>query len=256
MRMLGVGLVYAGLIAVLVGAASLLKPLAFLGIRTRPRGALVLGIGLIVAAVGAFLPARDTRVEAIQTHLDEFAPVYQFNEVHRIQVRAPRNRVYRAIKEVTADEILLFRTLTWLRRLGRPGPESILNAPERLPLLEVATRTSFLLLAEEPEREVVVGTLVLAPARVQIKAQPTPDDFKALDTSGFAKATMNFRLEDLGTGTCIVTTETRVYATDASARRRIGAYWRVIYPGSAFIRRMWLRAIKRRAEAASSRQGI
>jgi hypothetical protein len=134
MRMPGVGLIYAGLIAVLVAAASLIKPLAFLGIRTRPRGALVLGIGLIVAAVGAFLPARDTRVEAIRTHLDEFAPVFQFNEVHRIQVRAPRNRVYRAIKEVTADEILLFRTLTWLRRLGRPGPESILNAPERLPL--------------------------------------------------------------------------------------------------------------------------
>jgi hypothetical protein len=256
MRMLGVGLVYAGLIAALVGAASLIKPLAFLGIRTRPRGALVLGIGLIVAAVGAFLPARDTQVEAIQTHLDEFAPVYQFNEVHRIRVRAPRNRVYRAIKEVTADEILLFRTLTWLRRLGRPGPGSILNAPERLPLLEVATRTSFLLLAEEPEREVVVGTLVLAPVGMQIKAQPTPDDFKALDRPGFAKATMNFQLEDLGTGTCMVTTETRVYATDASARRRFGAYWRVIYPGSAFIRRMWLRAIKRRAEAAGSQQGI
>jgi hypothetical protein len=206
--------------------------------------------------MGAFLPARDTRDEAIQTRLDEFAPVYQFNEVHRIQVRAPRNRVYRAIKEVTADEILLFRTLTWLPRLGRPGPESILNAPERLPLLEVATRTSFLLLAEEPEREVVIGTLVLAPAGVQIKEQPTPDDFKALEASGFAKATMNFRLEDIGTDTCIVTTETRVYVTDASTRRRFAAYWRVIYPGSALIRRMWLRAIKRRAEAAGSRQII
>ena len=252
MRMLGVGLVYAGLIAALVGAASLIKPLAFLGIRTRPRGVLVLGIGLIVAAVGMFLPARDTQVEAIRTHLDEFAPVYQFNEVHRIHARASRNRAYRAIKEVTADEILLFRTLTWLRRFGQPGPESILNAPERLPLLEVATRTTFLLLAEEPEREVVVGTLVLAPAGVQIKAQPTPEDFKALDAPGFAKATMNFRLEDVGTDTCLVTTETRVYATDAAARRRFAAYWRVIHPGSGLIRRMWLRAIKRRAEAAGS----
>lgn len=161
MRMPGVGLIYAGLIAVLVAAASLIKPLAFLGIRTRPRGALVLGIGLIVAAVGAFLPARDTRVEAIRTHLDEFAPVFQFNEVHRIQVRAPRNRVYRAIKEVTADEILLFRTLTWLRRLGRPGPESILNAPERLPLqglqeqlavIEQAVETASLMLGGQKSR--------------------------------------------------------------------------------------------------------
>lgn len=250
--MLGVGLVYVGLIVGLVGTASLIKALAFLGIRTRLRGVLVLGIGLIVAAVGAFLPAPDTRVEAIRTQLAEFAPVYQFHEVHRIHVRAARDRAYRAIREVTADEILLFRTLTWLRRLGRPGPESILNAPERLPLLEVATRTSFLLLAEKPEREVVIGTLVLAPAGVRIKAQPTPQDFKALDAPGFAKATMNFRLEDVGTDTCVVTTETRVYATDASARRRFGAYWRVIYPESALIRRMWLRAIKRRAEAAGS----
>src|SRR5262249_41127003 len=207
-------LLYAGLIIGFVGTASLIKPLAFFGIRTRLRGVVVLGIGLIVAAAGAFLPARDTQVETIRTQLDGFAPVYQFNEVHRTQIRASRVRSYRAIKEVTADEILLFRTLTWLRRLGRPGPESILNAPERLPLLEVATRTSFLLLAEEPEREVVVGTLVLAPAEVRIKAHPTPEDFKALDAPGFAKATMNFWLEDLGTDSCVVTTETRVYATD------------------------------------------
>jgi hypothetical protein len=160
--------------------------------------------------------------------------------------------VYQAIREVTADEILFFRTLTWARRFGRPGPESILNAPERLPLLEVATRTTFLLLTEEPGREIVVGTVVLAPTGWKPKAQPTPDDFKALDRPGFAKATMNFRVEDAGADSCFVTTETRVYATDAVARRRFATYWRVIYPGSALIRRMWLHAVKRRAEAASS----
>jgi hypothetical protein len=253
--MLGVGVVYAGLIVAFFGALSLLKPLRFLRIPTRLRGALVIGIGLIVAAIGSSLPASETRVEPARTHLDEFAPVYQFHEVHSIHVRAPRNRVYQAIKEVTADEILLFRTLTWLRRLGQPGPESILNAPERLPLLEVATRTSFLLLAEEPEWEVVLGTLVLAPTGVRIKAEPTPEDFKTLEAPGFAKATMNFHLEDAGAHTCLVTTETRVYATDAAARRRFAAYWRVIYPGSALIRRMWLRAIKRRAEARGSQGG-
>jgi hypothetical protein len=39
-----------------------------------------------------------------------------------------------------------------------------------------------------------------------------------------------------------------VAASDARAERRFAAYWRVIYPGSAWIRRMWLRAIKARAE--------
>jgi hypothetical protein len=39
---------------------------------------------------------------------------------------------------VTADEIALFRTLTWLRRFGRPGPESMLNPPPHVPVLDVA----------------------------------------------------------------------------------------------------------------------
>jgi len=59
---------------------------------------------------------------------------------------------------------------------------------------------------------------------------------------------MNFRIEDASSAACTLTTETRVYATDASTRRRLALYWRMIYPGSALIRRMWLRAIARRAE--------
>jgi hypothetical protein len=61
---------------------------------------------------------------------------------------------------------------------------------------------------------------------------------------------MNFRLRDEGGGWVRLTTETRVFALDASARKRFAAYWRVIFPGSAFIRRMWLDAVKRRAEDA------
>ena len=250
--MLGVGLFYVGLVTTLLGGASLVRPLTLFGIGSRLQGALVLGAGFTVAAIGLSLPARDIRIGVIRTRLDEFAPVYQFNEVHRVRVRASRERTYRAIKEVTADEIMFFRTLTWIRRFGQPGPESILNAPERLPLLEVATRTSFLVLAEDPGREIVIGTLVVAPPGTRVRAEPTPEQFKELDRSGFAKATMNFQLEDAGPDACVVTTETRVYATDATTRRRFAAYWRVIYPGSALIRRMWLRAVKLRAEAVGS----
>lgn len=105
-----------------------------------------------------------------------------------------------------------------------------------------------LLLAEDPDREVVVGTLVVAPAGFRPRGRPTPDGFKRLSDAGFAKATMNFRVEPDGAGGSHVTTETRVFATDAASRRRFAAYWRVIYPGSALIRRMWLRAIRQRAE--------
>jgi hypothetical protein len=46
----------------------------------------------------------------------------------------------------------------------------------------------------------------------------------------------------------MITTETRVAATDDGARRSFKRYWRLIAPGSALIRVVWLRAIRRRAE--------
>ena len=180
------------------------------------------------------------------SRLDEFAPVWHFNEVHTITVGALPDRVDRAIRAVSAAEVRFFRALTWLRRLGRPGPASLLNPPAHLPLLEVATKSGFLLLADAPNRELVVGTVVIAPPEA---LRPTsPAAFRALDAPGYAKATLAFQIEPGPPARSLVRTETRVYAADAATRRRFGAYWRIIYPGSALIRRMWLRAIRARAE--------
>jgi hypothetical protein len=127
-----------------------------------------------------------------------------------------------------------------------------MNPPPGQSLLDVAARTSFILLAEEPNHEIVLGGLVAAPRGWRPTGDRTPERFKLLSTKpGFAVTTINFLVEDAGSSECTITTETRVYATNASARRRFAAYWRVIYPGSALIRREWLRAIARRAEAAT-----
>lgn len=246
--MLGVVLVYAGFGAALVGAVATLWPLRILRLSPRRRGAALFLLGVLLVVAGWALPATETRVASPSSRLDEFMPAWQFSELHTTRANAPPERVFRAIREVTANEILFFRTLTWIRRFGRPGPEGILNAPERKPILEVATRTGFLPLAEEPNREIVVGTLFIT-SRGAAPGDRTPAAFKALQRPGFAKVAMSFRVEADGTGGSILSTETRVYATDGASKRRFAHYWRVIYPGSALIRRMWLRAIVRRAEA-------
>jgi hypothetical protein len=46
-----------------------------------------------------------------------------------------------------------------------------------------------------------------------------------------------------------VGTETRIAATDDTARRRFGRYWRLVGPFSSITRREMLAAIRRRAEA-------
>ncbi len=250
--MLGVGVAYLGLIVSVLGAFSLLKPLSWLGIHTRGRAASVLVLGIVCVVTGWLLPANEVRVDEPRTQLDQFMPVYQFHEFHSIRIAASKEKVYRAIKTVTSGEISLFRTLTWIRRLGRPESEDILNAPAHQPILDVATRTSFLLLAEEPDHEIVVGTAVLVPHGWRPSHRPTPEEFKVFHEPGFALAAMNFLIEEDGPSACILTTETRIYATDVSARRRFAPYWRTIYPGSALIRRMWLRSIARRAVSAGS----
>jgi hypothetical protein len=173
-----------------------------------------------------FWPVSESRVASQTTHLDHAMPRWQFNEVHDIHVDADPHRVYDAVRAVRANEIALFKTLTSIRRGFRHSEESILNPTNDAPLLDVATRTTFRYLADDPPREIVVGTCI----------GPGID------------ATMNFLIVPEGRG-CRLTTETRVFAADARGARIFAGYWRAIHPGSDIIRRMWLRAIKCRAEA-------
>ena len=250
MNLVGTTLVYAALAAVFVGCVSILRPLRFLGIASRPCGAVVLLCGIAIFLIGVALPAPARKIAAPTTMLDDFVPAYQFGEFDSIRIKASGERVFAAIRDVSAGEIMLFRALTWIRRGGTAGEESILNAPPNKPILAVAMRTGFMKLAENADREIVLGTLVVAPRgwRLNKDKRPTPGDFQALHAPGFGLAAMNFRVEDAENGDTVLTTETRVYATDDLTRRKFAVYWRVIYPGSALIRVMWLRAIRARAE--------
>jgi hypothetical protein len=239
--------VYAGLLIAFLGFVCLLRPMRWLRLGTRRRAALALAAGLAATATGFFWPVSLTRVSSPSTRLDVFLPTYQARERHSIVVHASAEQVDRALRQVTASEITFFRTLTWIRRLGRPVPASILNPPEQEPILGLATRTGFLMLADEPGRELVLGTFAAAPRPSRL-ADWTPEKWQAVNAPGYAKAAMNFRIEEMRPGECLLTTETRVYATDPATARLLGRYWRVIYPGSALIRIMWLRAIRARAE--------
>jgi hypothetical protein len=233
----------AGLTIVGAGLFSFLVVDAVVGATTTAAG-----VGLVL--IGALLPARLQRVGQPATRLDAFAPEWQFAEFHERYVAAPPARVFRAIRDLEAGEIRFFHALTWLRRLGRPYPAGILNAPDGEPLIDVAVRGGFVLLAEDPPREVVIGMVVVGRDRVG-PTPLSPSDYRSLVGPGFAKGTANFHITPEGTG-CRVTTETRVHATSAAARRSFGVYWRIIQPGSAFIRRMWLRAIAKRAEGGEA----
>jgi hypothetical protein len=109
------------------------------------------------------------------------------------------------------------------------------------------------LLAEAPPDELVVGTI----GRFwRPTGQSTPiagaSEFLAFDTPGYARCALDFRLEDASGDTRVIT-ETRIFTPDADAKRKFGAYWLFVHPGSAFIRRMW-RGCPRSGVAPSSRR--
>jgi hypothetical protein len=242
---------YAFVAITVVGLVSVLRPISTLKIANRK-------VALVVFLVGALGARHELHGSPLANYvaqptskLDEFAPIYQFSETASIPVRASAGRVYDAILRVTAAEVPVYRTLAWMRRGGVSGPVSVLNPPDNEPLVRVATRTSFLMLAEVPGREFVMGAVVMAPEGVKLAAGRTPESFKALTSPGFAKAAMAFIIEPQGPGLCLLRTETRVHATDPASRDVFTRYWTVIAPGSLLIRHMWLRAIKVRAEAST-----
>jgi hypothetical protein len=181
--------------------------------------------------------------------LDKIMPEYEFGEVHSIQLSASPEAALAAFKEVTPGEMPLVRLLFTLRSLpahlmGRQG----LPTEKTTSLYEQMLGFGFVPLGDKPNRELVAGMIgQMFKLRGETPTIRDACEFVAFEEPGYAKAAMNFFVESADRDT-LLTTETRVMTTDSASRRRFGRYWRVIYPGSAAIRRSWLRAAKRRAE--------
>ena len=237
--MLASALFYIGAVAAIAGLVMSVKPIARFRIHSRRR-ALALAAGGLLTAGGALMaPASEARVVRAATRLDEFVPVWQFRELHSRRIDASPAAAYAALRRVRRDDILLFQTLTWIRRGGRSVPPGMLNAGNERPIIDVALSGGFVLLADDGPRELVIGAIVDAPTGA---SRPRSADIIRQPPAGYSVAVMNFLLTPDGSGT-IVSTETRVFSNGPETRRRFARYWRMIYPGSALIRRMWLRAI-------------
>jgi hypothetical protein len=184
--------------------------------------------------------------------LDDFLPDYDVNEIHSIRVAAAPDAVLAAVRALTVREVPLLVVLMSLRRLPaaihRRRPAVDRSALDRR-LLDQFTRGGFLVL-EEGEDELVLGVVGRFWTMDGGVRRTARDEFVTFHEPGFAKAVVNFHVRPAGGG-AELTTETRVRATDEDARRRFRRYWRLVMPGSAAIRRAWLRAVRKRSEAAA-----
>jgi hypothetical protein len=117
------------------------------------------------------------------------------------------------------------------------------------PIFDIALATTFVLVADDRLYEIVVGTLLGDVPR--FLRRPTATEYVTLDRPGLIKAIMNFRIVP-GQPDCHACRPTpRVFAKGTRAHRLLGAYWRLIYAGSALLRIIWLLAT---IEKAASRR--
>jgi hypothetical protein len=190
--------------------------------------------------------------------LDEVLPVYEFRGRETILVNASAEQTFRALQELTIAEAApaLVRTLISLRYLpgrltgrGRTGQ----LGDETQPFREAMLSDGNVVLAEEPGREVVVGTI--GKFHNLIDQQPVPmrnaDEFARFDEPGYQKLAMGWRTNEADGGGCELVMEHRTHALSPGSRRKFALYWwLMIKAGSAVLARMLLRATKRRAEQA------
>jgi hypothetical protein len=174
--------------------------------------------------------------------IDDVVPAWDWRSAHATRVAAPPERAAAAVREVSGRDLPLTGALMRIRTLGRRS-----SSRER-PAIEGMARLGLATLADDRDGIVVGG--VLSPWRLRggHRRVASAEEVRAFAEPGWVRVAAAFTVIAEGAG-CRVATETRIAATDDTARRRFGHYWRLIGPFSSITRREMLAAIRRRAEA-------
>src|SRR5437763_11920778 len=179
--------------------------------------------------------------------LDEVVPHPQYRMCHARSISAPSTAVWDELGQVTMSALPLGYALESIR----PLPARLAGRRHQ----PLAGRT-FLDVTPIPvlfcERPRVVISAGLSQAwRLLGGSVPPHLDAAALrawSEPGWIKAGMEFRLEPVPAGT-LLSTETRVLATDPKTRRAFPAYWLVSWARRSAIRREAFNVLARRAES-------
>ena len=192
--------------------------------------------------------ARSSRSESREGSLIEgFMPACEVAERHEIRVDAPAEYTFAAARDMDVNRSALVRAIFALRTLPSRWRR---EPPERssMPLLAETLALGWRILAEIPNREVVVGA-VTQPWRAEVEFRGVgPDAFAGFAQPGYAKIVWTLEAEPLGPAASQFRTETRVCTTDARSRRLFRRYWAFLSPGILLIRRESLKLVKADAE--------
>lgn len=175
-------------------------------------------------------------------------PRYSLRQVDRVAVAAEPAHAYAVARNVDMYRLPFVRRLFQLRILpeqvaarvrGRPYEPNLSSRIEDI----ARAGSGFLVLREEPGREVVVGSIgKFWQPRIEF-AHVAPDEFPAFAPPGYGKLAWCIRVDPRVGGGSWLTVELRVGATDAASLARFKRYWWLIGRFSHAIRHGVLRML-------------
>ena len=224
---------------------------------TRPIRILALGCAAAVGAYGLYVayawsrygrPAPPASWDR-DPLLDQFIPVYDVVERHHALIDAPAGEVLAAACDQQLSRLPGIRTIFRARELLLRSRPDDGNRPRGL--LAETTSLGWVILAEVPGREVVVGAVTKPwEANVTFRSIPAAS-FAAFDEPGYVKIVWTLRADPVGGRRAMFRTETRAVATDATARAKFRRYWALLSPGIIGIR--WLAAAHLKQDVRQTR---
>ena len=178
--------------------------------------------------------------------LDRFIPRYEVAERHHIQVDAPAATTLAAACDADLQGSIVVRAIIRAREVILGSTPDDRARPKGL-LAEVRA-LGWGVLAEVPGREIVVGAVTRPwEANVTFRAL-SPGEFAAFDEPDYVKIVWTLRADEVDPASSVFRTETRVLATDVTARAKFRRYWALLSPGIIVIRWMLLSPLKAEAE--------
>ncbi len=173
--------------------------------------------------------------------IDQFLPVFDFSERHRININASTEEVFSVVRTLNFTPSIFTRILFRLR--GLAGAATSLSDLQEM---------GFVFLGERAAVEMAFGIVGKFWSPSGCIQSLTVDSFRSFQTPGYAKAVWNFSISEIQPGLTQAATETRVHCLDRASLNRFRFYWIFVRPFSGFIRKRILMALKDQAEQKNS----
>jgi len=180
--------------------------------------------------------------------LDRLIATPGLMEINDMELPVSAERAWNAVRNLDLGRSAIVRTLFALRTI----PDRLLRAKKSEPHLRIGDLIStpeepgFQLLIEDPPREMAFGAIgkVWQPL-IPFVHVPDARAFAAFCAPGYVKVAWALRVLPEGPARSRVELDVRVQATDETAWAKFKRYFRVIGPGSHFIRRILLAQLAR-----------